>query len=160
MRRLSLVVTIVAALALAGFAGRGFLDRSGYAVTPGASRDDAAAYTDGRPNLVAAMFYSAWCSSCAVLEPKLRRVVPEFEGRAVEFTKFDFSLGQPESLTGKARELGVERVYLINKGATGFMALIDRRNQSVIANVTMSQSENDIRRTLESAIEAASRSAP
>lgn len=159
MRRLSLIAAILVALVLAGFAGRGLLNRSDYAVAPGASRDAAGAFTDGRPNLVAAMLYSAWCSSCAVLEPKLRRVAPEFEGRAVEFAKFDFSLGQPENLAEKARALGIEQVYLTRKGATGFMILVDRRNQNVIGNITMSQSERGIRQVLESAIEVASRPA-
>ncbi len=147
---------VVLILGVAGFVGRGFLHRGDYPVAAGMTVDPPSAFTDGRPNLVGAMFYSAWCSSCAVLDPKLRKLAPEFEGRAVEFTKFDFSMGQPEELTEKAEELGVEDVYLANKGATGFMALIDRRTQTVIASIYMSDSDSDIRREIEDAIKAVS----
>jgi hypothetical protein len=92
-----------------------------------------------------------------VLDPKLRDVVPEFDGRAVEFTKFDFSIGQPETLTTKAEALGVKSVYLQNKGATGFMALIDRRDQSVIAIISMRDSKDDIRTKIEAGIKTASK---
>lgn len=159
MRRLKFILPVLLALAVAGFAGRGIFNRGDYAVASGATHDQASAFTDGRPNLVAAMFYSAWCSSCAVLEPRLRRIVPEFTGRAVEFAKFDFSLGQPKSLETKAKALGVDHVYDANKGATGFMALIDRRSQTVISVVTLRQSDADIRRSIERAIEAASKPA-
>ncbi|MDP3739503.1 MAG: hypothetical protein Q8R02_19100 [Hyphomonadaceae bacterium] len=159
MPRLSLVLPILGITLVAGFVAHGFINRGDYAIAQGAQNDEATAFTDGRPNLVAATFYSAWCSSCAVLEPRLRHILPGFEGRAVEFAKFDFSMGQPESLTEKAKELGVEQVYLANKGATGFMALIDRRNQNVIAIVTVTQSDQDIQRTIGAAIQTASKPA-
>ncbi len=85
-------------------------------------------------------------------------IAPEFEGRAVEFAKFDFSLGQPESLAEKARALGIESVYAANKGATGFMALVDRRTQHVLTTITFTRSDQDIRETLEAAIRQASMS--
>lgn len=157
MKRISTIVSVILLLAIAGFVGRGMLHRGDYNVSVGAASDPASAFTDGRANLVGAKFYSAWCSSCAVLDPKLREVVPDFDGRAVEFTKFDFSIGQPDSLTEKAERLGVEAVYLENKGATGFMALIDRRNQSVVAVVTMRDSRADIRRKIEDGIKTVSK---
>ena len=86
-------------------------------------------------------------------------VVPEFDGRAVEFTKFDFSIGQPEKLTEKAADLGIKDVYLDNKGATGFMALIDRRDQHIVTIVSMRDSKDDIRNKIEAAIKTASKTA-
>jgi hypothetical protein len=55
-----------------------------------------------------------------------------------------------------AESLGVEQVYLSNKGATGFLALIDRRSQSVLGIVTMNQSDAEIRRAIDTAIISAS----
>ncbi len=49
-----------------------------------------------------------------------------------------------------------EKVYLANKGATGFMALIDRRNQRVISTITIGQSNRDIRSSINSAIKTVS----
>jgi hypothetical protein len=83
-------------------------------------------------------------------------LAPEFDGRAVEFTKCDFSLGQPDSLTEKADDLGVTRVYEANKGATGFLALIDRRNRRLIGMVTLRQSDDQITGAIEAAIAEAS----
>lgn len=157
MKRLSIILALVLMLAIAGYVGRGMFHRGDYKVSVGAEVDPASAFTDGRANLVGATFYSAWCSSCAVLDPKLRAVVPEFDGRAVEFTKFDFSIGQPEHLTEKAADLGIEAVYLDNKGATGFMALIDRRDQRVVTIVSMRDSKDDIRNKIEAAMETASK---
>lgn len=158
MRKSSYVVTALVALLVVAFVVHGFWNRGDYGILPGKARDAPAAFTDGRPNLVAVTFYSAWCSACALLEPRLRALTPEFEGRAVEFAKFDFSLGQPESLAEKARVLGIESVYAANKGATGFMALVDRRTQHVLATITFTRSDEDIRETLEAAIHRASMS--
>lgn len=157
MNKLRSWLSILLLLVLVGFVGRGFLNRGDYDISPGKAHDQASAFTEDRPNLVAATFYSAWCSSCAILEPRLREIVPEFEGRAVEFVKFDFSLGQPEALTKKASVLGIERVYAANKGATGFMALIDRRNQNVLAVLTMTLSDQSIREAIEAGIREVSR---
>jgi len=143
------------ALLVVAFVGRGMLHRSGYDVTPGAAADPGAAFTNGEPNLVAATFYSAWCSACAVLDPKLRDVAPAFEGRAVTFHKFDFSLGQPDRLQADAEALGIGDIYRENKGATGFMTLVDRRNQEVLATITMGQSRDEIRQTIEAGIDEA-----
>ncbi|MEL6258126.1 MAG: thioredoxin domain-containing protein, partial [Pseudomonadota bacterium] len=157
MRRILVALPLIALLAFAALFGRGFLMRGEYGVAAGQEMDPPAAFTDGRPNLVAAAFYSAWCSSCAVLEPKMRAVAPRFEGRAVEFVKIDFSLGQPDSLEARAVELGFDTVYRANKGATGFVALVDRRTQSVIDTIVMTQSEDDIESKIETAILNASK---
>jgi hypothetical protein len=154
-RTLGFVFPALVVIAIAGFVGHGFLNRGAYAVAFGREQDGPAAYTDGRPNLVGAMFNSAWCSSCAVLEPRLQKIVPTFSGRAVEFAKFDFSMGQPESLADKARALGVERVYRANQGATGFMLLVDRRTERVISMITLTKSDQVIHKKIDDAIRSA-----
>lgn len=156
MRKAGLLLPVLL-LVITAFVVRGFLNRGDYDIASGSATDRSSAFTEGRPNLVGATFYSAWCSSCALLEPRLRAIVPEFEGRAVEFTKFDFSMGQPEELTEKARSIGLESVYLANKGATGFMALVDRRRERVLAVLTMSMTDDGIRQAIEAGIREASR---
>lgn len=157
MKRILSIATLALALIIAGYVGRGMFHRGDYRVAVGAELDPASAFTDGRANLVGATFYSAWCSSCAVLDPKLRDVVPDFDGRAVEFTKFDFSIGQPDNLTDKAEALGIAQVYVENKGRTGFMALIDRRDQRVVTIISMRDSKDDIRNKIEAAIKTVSK---
>lgn len=155
-RILSFAIPLALLVGVGAMYGGGLLNRGDYTAKPGMTADPPSAFTDGRPNLVGAMFYSAWCGSCAVLEPKLREVIPGFEGRAVEFTKFDFSMGQPDALMDKATDLGVDRVYAQYKGATGFLALIDRRTQAEIGRITMSMSDSAIRDEINRAIAAVS----
>lgn len=149
------ILTIVLALVIAGFVGRGFLHRGEYSAQPGMAQDPPAAFTAGKPNLVAATFYSAWCSSCAVLDPRLREVAPEFDGRAVQFVKFDFSMGPNDGHQRKADALGIGGLYGQNKGATGFMLLIDSRTEEVIDTITMTRSVDGIRDALNAAITSA-----
>lgn len=153
---LSSLLVLVLLAALAAFFARGLMHRGEYQAQPGQLQDPASAFTEGQPNLVAAMFYSAWCSSCAVLDPKIREIAPEFDGRAVQFVKFDFSMGPTNALAEKAERLGVRKIYEENKGATGFMALIDSRNGEVLSTVYMSHSEAEIRTALNNAIRKAS----
>jgi thiol-disulfide isomerase/thioredoxin len=153
---LSYILPILVLVTVAGLFGARWMHRSDYHVASGAAVDPPSAFSEGRPNLVAAMFYSAWCGSCAVLEPKLQVVVPQFDGRAVEFTKFDFSMGQTESLAKKADALGVDQVYQAHKGETGFMALIDRRDEREIGRITLSLSDDQIRTVIEEAIKTVS----
>lgn len=152
--RLSHILSGVLLLVLLGLLAQGFLNRSEYAAIPGPANDPPSAYSDGQPKLVAAMFYSAWCSSCAVLDPRLREIAPEFDGRAIQFVKFDFSLGPNESQRRKARELGIEAAYIQNEGATGYMLLIDRTSAEVLASVTMNMDRETIRDTIDNAIAA------
>ena len=156
MKLLRYVALSLLAAAVIGIAATQFLHRGGYDVAPGSQLDPPSAFTDGRPNLVGAMFYSAWCSACAVLDPKIREAVPEFDGRAVEFVKFDFTMGPQPAQMKMAEELGIEKVYEQHLGATGFMALIDRRNQNVVGILTMSDTPADIAARIEAAIAAAS----
>ncbi len=154
--RLGTALSLVLALVVAGFLARGFLHRADYDVQPGQQVDPASAFTGGQPNLVGAMFYSAWCSSCAVLDPRLRKIAPEFEGRAVRFVKFDFSMGPNDTQAEKAAALGIAETYEANKGATGFMLLVDSRSETALGAIYMTDSDDDIRQTINAAIQAAS----
>ncbi len=156
MRTVSVVLPAIGLLVAALVFGGGFMHRAGYAAVAGTNQDPASAFTDGRPNLVAAMFYSAWCGSCAELEPRLREAAPAFDGRAVEFARFDFTLGQAGGLARQADALGVADVYAAHKGETGFMALVDRRTGAMIDTITRSDSEFDIFRKIEAAIASVS----
>ena len=162
MKRLQqLIFPALFTVILGLFVGRGLLNQGDYSVNAGtvetAPIQQSVAYTDGAPNTVAAMFYSAWCSSCQILEPRIRDVAPLFEGRAVEFTKFNFTTGPNEALRARAEALGIESVYAAYKGTTGHMLLIDRRNQSIIAQITIGDSKADITASIEEAIDLASK---
>ncbi len=148
------VLSLAVVVAVAAMFGQGLLHRGQYRATPGAQIDPPSAFTEGSPNLVGAMFYSAWCSACALLDPKLREVAADFDGRAVEFVKFDFSMGPTPELQQSAAALDIAGTYEKNIGATGFMLLVDRRTDEVVTMITSAMSKEDIRAELESAIAA------
>lgn len=110
----------------------------------------------GAPQLIAASFTSAWCSSCRILEPRLAEAMPAFKDSPIEFVEFDFTFGETEALAARAAEQGLARVYDANKGATGFTVLVDARSGEIIDTLTMNFSVADIKGALKRALAIAS----
>lgn len=106
----------------------------------------------GKPEIVAATFTSAWCSSCKVLEPKLAKVAPSFAGKPVAFVDLDFTFGPREELKDKAASFGLGELYERNKGATGFTVLVDYDTGEIIDTLTMNFSEDAMRSAIARAI--------
>ncbi len=116
-----------------------------------------AAYTyEGEPEIVAATFSSAWCSSCKVLEPRLSKVIPAFADQPVKFVKLDFTLGQREQIEEQARAEGLGDVYPRFKGATGFTLLVDRETGEIVDMLTMKHSQAAMRAAIAQSIAVAS----
>jgi thiol-disulfide isomerase/thioredoxin len=134
----------VAAVASASLAGRGSLSN--------------AARFDGEPALIAATFSSAWCAACKILEPRLARVIPQFEGAAVKFVEYDFTFGEEERNRAAALADGVSPdVYDRFAGATGFTLLIDARSGDLIDMLTASHSPKAMRAAIAQALARAGR---
>ncbi len=106
--------------------------------------------------LVAAMFYSNFCASCRILDPKIEAVKPDFDGRPVDFVKFNqtFSAFNTSSLRELAHEHGVPTVFEEYRGATGFMLLVEPETERVVAMITMSYSRDEIRAAIDRALAA------
>lgn len=102
-----------------------------------------------RPRLVAAMFRSSWCSSCRIIEPRIDDVREDYEDAAVEFIRFDFTLGRRDGLRERAAEAGISEVFLQLEGRTGFMLLIDRDTGQVFEAVTTAYDRDNIRAALD-----------
>lgn len=116
-----------------------------------ASRRDAGPVTQAAPaapQLIAATFTSAWCASCRVLEPQLKKAMPKFKDKAIEFVEFDFTFGEEERLAALASAHGLTRLYEANKGATGFTVLVDADTGAVVDTLTMNFSVSDLERAL------------
>jgi len=126
------------------------------AKTPAQSAD---ARFDGKAEIVAATFASAWCSSCKILKPKLAAVIPEFTEQPISFVELDFTFGQRDEIRQIAEEDGFEEVYDRYKGATGFTLLIDSDTGEIIDTLTMNHSRKALRAALAQAIAVASLSA-
>ena len=106
---------------------------------------DAAYSFDGEPEIVAATFSSAWCSSCKILEPRLAKVIPDFVDRPVKFVKLDFTFGQRDEVETLASQEGLSAIYPQFKGATGFTVLFDPQEKEIIDILTINHSEKAMR---------------
>ena len=119
----------------------------------GASEVD---YTfDGEPEIIAATFSSAWCSSCKILEPRLAKVAPGFANQPVKFVKLDFTFGERGELEAKAQNEGLAKVYADYKGATGFSLLIDAQTGEIVDSLTMNHSPEAMRAAISQALAVA-----
>jgi len=104
---------------------------------------------DENPRLVAAMFRSSWCSACRIIEPRIDDVKDDYENRAVEFIRFDFTMGQRDGLRRIAEDEGIIDLYDRLAGRTGFMVLMDRETGTVIEMITMAYDREQIREALD-----------
>lgn len=109
------------------------------------------------PEIIAATFSSAWCSSCKILEPRLEALVPEFTDQPVKFVKLDFTLGQRGAVAKKATREGLGDIYPQYKGATGFTLLVDAETGEIIDSLTIKHSEQAMRAAIAQAITIASK---
>ncbi len=123
----------------------------------GQAQPDAAATTiSSGPEqpVLAVMFYSNWCGSCQILDPRIEAIKPEFADRAVDFVKFDFSfaLVRGKALQDLANEKDIPNIYAQNKGRTGFMLIIDPETEGVLEIITIRDSKEAIAAKLERAM--------
>ncbi len=110
-----------------------------------ASWDSAEAeIVEERPRLVAALFRSSWCGACRIIEPRIEDVREDYEGAAMEFVRFDFTLGRRENLRERAREAGIEDLYDQLEGRTGFLVLMDRDSGQVFEIITTNYNRENI----------------
>lgn len=139
-------------LLAAGFAAAIAVAVSVAARRPASAMQSAA----GEPQLIAATFRSAWCSSCKILEPNLQKAMPEFADKAVEFVEFDFTFGDNEELAALAAAHDLTRLYEANKGATGFTVLVDAETGAIVDTLTMNFTAKDMTRAIATALDVAS----
>jgi len=102
-----------------------------------------------QPRLVAATFRSSWCGACRVIEPRIEDVQEEYEDAAIDFLRFDFTLGRRGGLRERAEAEGISELFDQLEGRTGFMVLMDRETGDVIEIVTMRYSRENIREALD-----------
>lgn len=140
--------TVFYLILAAGFAAFYFTAR-----TPAESAD--APYA-GKPEIIAATFASAWCSSCKILKPRLAAIIPDFSEKPVTFVELDFTFGQRAEMREIAVREGFAEIYDRYKGATGFTLLIDRDTGKIVDTLTMNYSRNAMRSAIAQAVAIAS----
>ena len=109
----------------------------------------AEAQVEDEPRIVAALFRSAWCGACRVLEPRVEDVRAEYEDAPIDWVRFDFTLGRRGGLREQAVEAGIESLYDELEGATGMLVLYDRRSGHALEIITMRYDRAQIRAALD-----------
>ena len=131
-----------------------------FALTGRTTATSADYVLDREPELIAATFASAWCSSCKILEPRLAKVMPDFAGKPVKFVELDFTFGQSDAVEEKARAEGLGDLYPRFKGATGFTLLVDKDTGEIIDMLTIDHSGAAMRAAIAQALAIAERTPP
>ncbi len=126
-----------------------------FAFSGRSSATDAEYVYDGEPEVIAATFSSAWCSSCKILAPRLAKVIPDFADRPIKFVELDFTFGQRTDVEEQAAKEGLSDIYPRFKGATGFTLLVDADTGEIIDMLTMNHSKQAMRAVIAQAIAVA-----
>lgn len=103
------------------------------------------------PRLVAITMHADWCGTCQELNPKVDNVKPAFEDQEVLFTKFDFTDDYTIKQTRlKANWIGIGDIFTESqeRGATGYMILVDPATNEVVGQITNDQNEEEIQQTI------------
>jgi len=104
------------------------------------------------PEIVVITMHADWCGTCKELNPKVDNVKSEFEDKVL-FTKFDFT---DESTTKQTRLManwiGIGDVFVQseNRGATGYIILLDGNTFEEVGRITNEKNEGEIRETISS----------
>lgn len=123
-----------------------------FTALPAAAQDAEPASAD-RP-VVAMMFLSDFCAACRVLEPRIEAIEPAFEGRPIEFVRFDqtMSLLTRGRLNRLAEEHGVAAAWEARRGGTGFVVLVDPANGAELDMLTIRLEPEEMYHRIERAL--------
>ncbi len=115
--------------------------------------NDAERADHSGPDFLAVTFYADWCGSCRVLDPRVDAVKEEFAGESILFTRVDhtdeFTTEQSKLF---ANLIGIKSIYDEAGGATGFLLVIDRRNNEVVERLTRDDDEEAIKAKIREAL--------
>ena len=105
----------------------------------GDSKEDA--------SLAAVLAYADWCSSCKILDPKVKAVKESQELAGVQFVTIDYTDRDVEGLFVQADTNGVGqavRTFLADEVKTGWLLLVDLDDNKVVGKVVKSMNEDEI----------------
>lgn len=117
----------------------------------------SAAPFEGEPEIIAATFSSAWCSSCKIIKPRLAKAIPEFAGKPVKFVEYDFTFGEQEKARAAALDDGLGPVFDDYAKGTGFTLLYDPETNEIVDMLTVNHSAKAMRAAIARALAVASR---
>ena len=113
-----------------------------------------AAEVASKPAVIGVLFYADQCGSCKILDPKIQAVKKEFTDKPILFTRVDLTDDYTKSQSQMlASMLGISEIYNENAPKTGYMLLINAKDKKVLGKLTKTQSEEEIKTTIKTALD-------
>ena len=149
---------IIASALLASACGS---EKATQTTTPPAATNAGSTTTEATPDVKAdirtkaVLVYADWCSSCKILDPKLKAIKQQNAFENVEFVTLDYTDRNAESFFAAAAQAGVAdtlKQTFASEIKTGQLLLIDADNGAVISKVTKGFSESEIVTAISNAV--------
>lgn len=105
----------------------------------------------------AVLIYADWCSSCKILDPKVKAVQAMGDMPGLDYVTLDYTDKNPANFYAQAADAGVEaavRAELDGTIKTGWLLLVDVDDQRVLSKVTKSDDAAQIVTKLKDALAA------
>lgn len=122
-------------------------------VMTGATDEDMAMET----KTIAVLLYADWCSSCKILDPKIKAVQAMGDMPGLDFVTLDYTAKNPDDFYAQAAAAGVESAVRTELGGaikTGWLLLVDMDDARVIGKVTKEDDAAQIAAKLKDALAA------
>lgn len=105
----------------------------------------------------AVLIYADWCSSCKILDPKIKAVQAMGPMPGVEFVTLDYTDKNADNFYAQAADAGVEtavRTELDGTIKTGWLLLVDMDDARVVTKVTKADDTQQIIAKIKEALAA------
>ncbi len=127
------------------------------AQAPAQTTETAAPAVTEETKIAAVLSYADWCTSCKILDPKLKAVQAGAPIDGVGYLTIDYTERDQDAFFATADAAGVGgavRAFYADEIKTGILLLVDMSTGDVVADIRKSMSEEEIRTSLETAAAA------
>ncbi len=103
----------------------------------------------------AVLIYADWCSSCKVLDPKVKAAKSAFDGKGLNFVTLDYTKKDKADFMAQAEAAGVEIAIAKAMGdsvKTGQLIVVSADGERVLSKVNMNHTKAEIAAKFTSAL--------
>jgi len=112
--------------------------------SPVAITANAQSYQTVTPDIYVVMFSASWCAPCKVVEPRLEKILTEFNDPRIEYVNIDISSGNGDVNAHAVFDRGIVQQYNTWLGVTGFAAIVDADTKQTMGCVNLTYDERSM----------------